>query len=158
MHSENKGFSLMHDEYFSHSNKTGEPTNNNARRVMRKLPIIIIVALIGLYLILFIDTNSVVRNAKDIMTGDAIGVVTDGTPLHRYNIKSDFPDSTIEAEITRLFVLHDFLDGYIWVKYYYKATSSSNDYILSGAGPLVSRWKIHRVKGRWEIVEIDEKP
>lgn len=124
----------------------------------RLIAIYIVGFILLIYLIMFINTNSVVGYVNEVMHGDISQSETNGTPLSRYNIKALEPDvDIIEANVTRFFVWHNFFDGYMYVRYSYKGTDE-NGKLLTASGPLFSRWKIHRENGKWKIVEIEEAP
>ena len=106
---------------------------------------------------MFLNTNSVIRDVKEVMYGRISQSETDGTPLSRYNVKKWEPNAAVEAKITRCFVLHNFFNGYMYVRYSYKGVDKDGN-VLTASGPLFSRWKIHRENGGWKIVEIEEAP
>ena len=113
--------------------------------------------LIIIYILMFINTNSVTNYAKKVMLGKVALDETNNTPLTRYNVAAYYPHTEMDAKITRLFVCHNFFDGYMWVYYSYEAKDNDGN-IVSGTWGVVSKWKIHREDGKWRIVDIDEQP
>ena len=116
----------------------------------------IIVFALLLYLLMFINTNAVVAEVENIMYGNVDKSETEGTPLNMYNYSNIYQNAEVEVKITRLFTIHNFFDGYIWVKYSRKTIRNDID-IYPGA-IATSCWKIHRENGKWKIVEIYEAP
>ena len=124
---------------------------------MKRIVMGTLLFLIGIYILLFINTNSVTNYAKKVMLGKVALDETNNTPLDRYNVAADYPHTKMDAKITRLFVCHNFFDGYMWVYYSCEATDNDGDLVFGVRG-LVSKWKIHREDGKWRIVDIDQQP
>lgn len=106
---------------------------------------------------MLINTNSVVAEVRNIMLGNVKESFTDSTPLSRYNFSDVLSNAEVHVKITRMFVLHNFFDGYMWVNYSYETVRNDND-LMPGARNVLSRWKIHRENGKWKVVEIQEAP
>ena len=119
--------------------------------------LLFIFIIIMLYFIIFTSTDSIVSNVENIMLGNVDSTITKNSPLERYNIVGRFPNAKVEANITRLFVAHNFFDGYMWVIYSYQTVENDSD-IKPATNNVISRWKIHREDGKWQVVEIQEKP
>ena len=110
------------------------------------------------YLTMFISTNSAVNYVEEVMHGRISAEETKGTPLNQYNYNDSlWVDPEVEVSITRLLIAHNFFDGYMWVRYKFTTLSNGREE-LPGTGYILSRWKIHRENGRWNIVEIAEAP
>ena len=125
---------------------------------MKKLiPLYIISSILIIYFIMFVNTNSIVYNVKNIMIGNVDGEITANTPLDRYNIVSRFPNAKVKANVTRLFTWHNFFDGYMWVIYSYETEENDQD-IKPGTWNVISKWKIHRENGEWKVIDIEESP
>ncbi|NMC57499.1 MAG: hypothetical protein GYA50_09790 [Eubacteriaceae bacterium] len=56
--------------------------------------------------------------------------------------------------MVRLFVLHNFKDGYICSCYWYRLYDDKGELISAWWAPAI--WKIHKEDGKWEITEIFE--
>ncbi|MBQ8164985.1 MAG: hypothetical protein IJZ94_04140 [Clostridia bacterium] len=122
----------------------------------KKVFLIVLIVFIALYTIMVLNTNSVIRYAKSVFLGEiSLEEVVD-TPLYRYYPK-DLEIATTDLSINRIFVAHNFKEGYIWVKYDEERMDSSGN-ILSGSWDAVSRWKIHKENGEWKVIEIKEAP
>ncbi len=117
----------------------------------------IVVAIFLLYLAMFLNTNSVVKDVKNIMLGNVEESVTVNTPVHMYNHSNILSNAEVKVRITRLAVCHNFFDGYMWVNYTYETVKNDND-IYPSSYKIPSMWKIHRENGKWQVVEITERP
>ena len=118
---------------------------------------IIIGVIVTLYIIMYFNTNSVVDKVKNIMLGNVDVSETAETPLRRYNNSDILENAKVKVNITRLFTLHNFFDGYMWVIYSYETLENDSD-IKPGTWNVISRWKIHRENGEWQIIDISESP
>jgi hypothetical protein len=125
--------------------------------VKKKVIVLLTAALILLYTIMLINTNSVVNDVRNIMLGNVEKSVTDNTPLRIYNFSNVLSNAEVEVRISRIFVLHNFFDGFVWVNYSYETLKNDSD-MRPGSANVFSRWKIHRENGRWEVAEIKENP
>ena len=126
------------------------------KKSIKILGIVLCVILI-IYFIMFFSTNKLVNDVENIMLGRVPADVTEGKEIHRYNNSAVYLNAEVDVSITRLFVVHNFSDGYMWVKYSYVTKKNDKD-ILPSSVNVISRWKIHRENGKWEIVEIVEEP
>ena len=124
----------------------------------KKIVLLLFLLLFLFYVVLFLNTNSVMRYAKAVFRGEiALEEVLD-SPMYRHYYPKNEPElDKVDLNIYRLFVWHNFSDGYIWVKYDEELMDSSGN-ILSGSWNVVSRWKIHKENGEWKVVEIKEAP
>ena len=128
---------------------------------MKKNIKVAIAAILLVYLIIFYSTNSVVQDVEKVMRGQVAYEDTKGTPIDRYNLRFGRADSehpiNVEVNIMRLFVLHNFAGGYMWVVYSEKGFDpiTNSEY---AASKVTSRWKIHKENGKWVIVDIKEGP
>jgi len=125
--------------------------------IFLKLAILLVIILIIIYIIMLSDTNSLIADVKSVMKGEVALSETDGTPLQLYNFSDLLSNAKVNVKITRLFVLHDFSDGYMWVEYSYETVKNNNEY-MPGSWRIHSRWTIHKANGKWEITEIQEDP
>jgi len=128
---------------------------------MRYKRILIIVGMfvgivLGAYLIMLIDTNPVVNEVKNVMSGQISKELTQDTPLSMYNT-ADWNPTSVNISIRRVFVWHNFRDGYMRVIYTYKAFDSSGTG-LTGSSRVLSKWTIHKENGKWVITDIEEAP
>ncbi len=122
----------------------------------KKVFLIILIILIASYVIMFLTTNSVMRYAKSVFRGEISVEDVIDTPLYRYY--RDEPEiAKVDVSLKRLFVVHSFKDGYIWVKYDV-ARMDYSGYEVSGSRDIISRWKIHKENGEWKVVDIKEAP
>lgn len=91
------------------------------------------------------------------MLGNVDGAITKNRSLDRYNIVSRFPNAKAEADVARLFVLRNFFDDCTWVIYSYQTIENDNDMKPTSIN-VISRWKIYREDGEWQVAEIKERP
>ena len=97
------------------------------------------------------------RYAKSVFRGEiALEQVTD-TPMYRYYPENEPELEKVDLNLYRTFVLHNFSDGYIWVKYDVAYVDSSG-YEFSGSRNITARWKIQRENGEWKVIDIEERP
>lgn len=122
----------------------------------KKIALLCILLLLLLYAVFFLNTNSVMRYAKSVFLGEISSEEVVGTPLYRYYPK-DSEIVKVDFSLKRIFVSHNFKDGYIWVKYDEEQLDSSGN-IVSGSWRIISRWKIHKENGEWKVVDIKEHP
>lgn len=122
----------------------------------KKIALLCILLLLLLYAVFFLNTNSVMRYAKSVFRGEISSEEVVGTPLYRYYPK-DSEIVKVDFSLKRIFVSHNFKDGYIWVKYDEEQLDSSGN-IVSGSWRIISRWKIHKENGEWKVVDIKEHP
>ena len=122
----------------------------------KKVFLITLIILIASYGIMFLTTNSVMRYAKSVFHGEISVEDVIDTPLYRYYPK-DPAIVKVNVNLKRLFVIHGFKDGYIWVKYD-EAQLDYAGYEVSGSRDAIARWKIHKENGEWKVVDIKEAP
>lgn len=124
----------------------------------KKATLLIFTLIFLFYVVLFLNTNSVMRYAKAVFRGEiALEEVVD-SPMYRHYYPKNEPElDKVDLSIHRVFVLHNFSDGYIWVKYDVAHIDSSG-YEYRGSRDILSRWKIHKENGEWKVVDIEEGP
>ena len=138
------------------------------KKVAGKVMIIFVVGILLIacvYSALLLDTHSLMVEVKDAFEGKIPAEITEGTPLSRYNIrdrgygtkgeKTDIGKATVS--LLRYFTIHNFKDGYIWAIYSNEAFDFDGK-PFCGSYRIQTKWKIHKEKGKWEIVEIFEAP
>ena len=123
----------------------------------KKMIFVITGILILVYIVMFISTNSVIHDVENIMYGNVKKSFTENSPVSAYNRKDDFGTTSVNVEIKRIFVLHNFFDGYMWVNYTCEGFDNEGNRTY-GDWKVPARWKIHRENGKWKIVEIKEDP
>jgi len=123
----------------------------------------VLVILGGLVALMYHDTNELTHHVKELFRGEIDPALPERTPSGTYNqathYESLYPREVAEVDITilRLFVLHDFNDGFMEVYYFYEARDSESR-VLCGSWGIRSHWVIHKEDGVWQIVEIHEDP
>ena len=111
-----------------------------------------------LYLVMFISTNKLMEEAREYMAGNIIYIEERrGSPLARYGMEGGFGTTSVEYSITRMLVLHNFSEGNIWIEYTQVGYNDDGE-ITQGSWRVPARWKIQRIDGEWEVLEIFEGP
>ena len=116
---------------------------------------IIVIAIISIvYVWMLLDTNPIKDYVLLVMDGsiDDQGIVGKRYSGLRYSDAVYWDNS-----ILRIFMVHNFSDGIMWVKY------SRHGYRQNGGtygfgSNVLSKWIIHKENGRWKVVDIDEHP
>lgn len=131
---------------------------NTGKVAFRTMIIALLLIPVSAYCIMLIDTNPLMDEVKNVFLGNVSREETRGEPIDRYNIRrrDDAVILSAEVSITRLFTIHNFREGYIWVRYAHKSESAQGS--LMGSGIILTKWKIKKENGKWSIVEIFEKP
>lgn len=131
---------------------------------MREKVIKIIVSIISIILIIygymFFDTNSLMKQVRDAFLWKIDCSETMDKPIDAYNYNRyaiNEAKGKVNLTLFRIFTLHNFHDGYIWAYYSYEAYNETGD-LLTGSKSILTKWKIHKKNGQWEIVEIFEAP
>ena len=117
----------------------------------------IILLAISVYIIMLVDTHSVMKEVKDVFLGKIPYEQTENTPLSRFNTTNYVTFPTVKLKLFRYFTLHNFRDGYIWANYTVEVYDKEGN-LVTGGWNIPTKWKIHNEKGKWEIVEIFEDP
>jgi len=117
---------------------------------------------IGIYSAMIISTNSLIRDVESVFRLEVDRSVTEGRPIDQYNYNNHAEArgrevGGISYSLRRRFVWHNFQYGYIWARYT-RVVYDIDGRILTGASRIPTRWRIERQNGRWEIVEIFERP
>ena len=131
---------------------------------MKKLIIKIILGLfataIVIYIALLVSTNGLMKEVKSVFLGNIDILETEGKPIDRYNIDKYLINKElgdVKLSIVRIFTLHNFSDGYIWIRYTFEAKDTVGK-VITGSYNIPAKWKIHKRAGKWEIAEIYEAP
>ncbi len=130
----------------------------------KALIILLIVALVLMlyYVAMLISTNGLIDYVKGVMRGDITDSEVGDSPLRMYSSFASHDEfDHADVKINRVFVIHNFSDGYMWIDYSIKAYDENGKLIAGSATTFpasLSKWKIHRENGEWKIVEIIESP
>jgi hypothetical protein len=114
------------------------------------------------YLLMVIDTNSITLKVKNVMLGKTEDNGGDIYYPYFYDAanslkKSGHNVSKINLSLVRLFVVHNFISkGCIGV--FYTIEIKDNEKLLTASHDIFSIWKIKKIDGVWEIVDIVEAP
>ena len=109
---------------------------------------------------MFFDTNGLMIQVRAAFLWKIDISETENKPINAYNYSRYAASETlgeVYMTLVRLFVFHNFQDGYIWVYYSYEAYNQDGN-LLTGSHSIPTKWKIHKESGKWEIFEIFEAP
>lgn len=125
---------------------------------MKKFLVTAIILIVCVYIILFINTNSITNDFRSVINNEMNAEIAYGE-LERYKIP-DFDDVIYKhthSKIKRKFVFHNFNKGVMYVKYTYYAYDV-NEKLITGSKDVSSKWYIEKRNSRWIVTEIEEKP
>ena len=107
---------------------------------------------------MILDTNSLFSEAKAIFKGEVEIESIDNMLLKRYCVLDHHPEATkIEYKLTRLFAIHNYKDGYMWLRYTQTAYDKSGG-LIYGAYNIPIKWQIHKEDGEWRVIFVWESP
>ena len=118
------------------------------------------------YIIMFLNTNQLTRDVKNVMEGKVSYEEIEGKPIEHYYFKGGYETfDTVKYNTTRIFVWHNFSKGYIWLHDQWEVRDSNGN-LVAGSGakdwPMTyeypTKWIIEKHNGKWEIVDIDSHP
>lgn len=128
------------------------------KRTLRRILCIGLILAVLVYLVMFLDTNSVKKQVEDAFMWRVDPSETKGRAINWYNY-SVFQKSvelgSANLRLVRLFVWHNFKEGYIWAVYSYQAYDPEGN-LITASHLVPTKWKIHKENSQWEIVEIFE--
>ena len=93
------------------------------------------------YNIIFIDDDKFNNNIKAHFN-----------ELHEYN-NSNY---TINLEVKRVYAIHNFKTGYLWIKYSVVVLDKTGN-IMTSSKNIPVKLKIKKNNSNWEVIRIDEK-
>jgi len=121
----------------------------------------IILLIMSLYLILIIDTHSLMNRAEKVFLGE---ILKDDIKdkLNRYNLDGYSNEKNVigkvKLKLFRLFTFHNFKDGIIII-YYTRVVYNNEKEIITGSWDIFPVfWKIQKINNIWNVVEIKEHP
>ncbi len=126
------------------------------KKALRCLLVILCVAL-GIYVIMFLDTNSIYNEVKTVMKGEYDEDYVFNGEMYCFDFTRGYGETEVDLDVKRLFVVHNFQHGYMWVFYSFEVKSPSG-YLLTGGADIPSKWEIERQNGKWVIVDVIEAP
>jgi hypothetical protein len=121
--------------------------------------ILILSVVLGFYYLMYRDTDSVVEEVTMLLKGEATVEFQPGTPYSRYDrsyARELWQAVFFEAQVDRIFVIHNFHDGYMWIHYEIMAYNKDMRVVHGSIAP--ARWTIHKEDGVWRIVAVEEDP
>ena len=112
------------------------------------------------YLFMLMDTNNVMDEARAVFMDEVDDKLISTALLEKYSNEgrlSKLTSPKIDLKLLRLFTIHNFYDGYIWVWYNYEVRDGNNN-LVRGSWNIKSKWTIHKENSKWRVVSIDERP
>jgi len=121
----------------------------------------VIIIILGIYIAMLISTNSVMREVRSAFLLELDPAVTEGRAIGAYNYdwlnrREGREVDEIYLRLRRQLTFHNFQEGYIWVSYIYRVHDTAGRLMTSSRAG--ARWRIERIDGEWEIVQIYEAP
>lgn len=120
---------------------------------------VIVLAIIGIYCAGVLSTNALWAEIERAFVSTKEEYESDDLGIPEYIFVPEYCEDIgkIEAEIQRVFVLHNFFDGYIWASYTRKIYNKRGEMIYGAVSrfPRLLKIKIHRDGLEWMIVNAD---
>lgn len=117
---------------------------------------ILVICVVLHYFIMIAPTNELFDYAKGVMNGEIQPEKDD--PLYQYSLDAADSDAvSAKATVSRKWVWHDEVFGYMHVKYsqrFYDETGKDTARSLS----IDAIWIIYKINGKWEVVDVIEYP
>lgn len=126
-----------------------------------RIALLILIVLALIYLVMLWNTNSIFYYTKSVFLGEVPYEEIENSLLSIYDDAYTRKGvEKVDLEIHRVFVIHDFFDGYMWISYDYIGYDENDKMIFLSTQeyPFLAKWTIHRENGEWVIVDIDEHP
>ena len=130
------------------------------KKVLIVLAIVFSVILV-FYAVELISTNSLMNYVKDLADGKIPASETEGEYWDEFNVNSVINGDHAKFKITRVFVIHNFSDGYMWLKWDFWVYDKDDNLIYGhsqGFPPGYAKWTIHKENGEWKVVDVWESP
>ena len=132
--------------------------------IMRKTVLIIIATIIVLfgvtYSIILHDTDSVLNDFINCIKCNTASDTVADTELYRYYSRNEMFDNEIydaNVNVRRLFVIHNFHKGVMFIKYDCETFNGSGEHVY-GSSDVYAKWYIEKKDGIWVVTDVIEKP
>ena len=80
--------------------------------------------------------------------------------FHRYKVPDGISYNDIKTSLIRVFAIHDFKRGFIYV--HYKIVARNNDEIVFYSATrfpfYLAKWEIEKINGEWKVTKIYDSP
>ena len=129
------------------------------KKKVLKITLTVFAVIMAIYAIMLLNTNSLMKDVKSAFLCKTDLSETVGKPINRYNYQGYFDNEEVgkvNLFLCRLFTLHNFRNGYIWAYYTVEAKNTEGK-LITGSHRVPTKWKIEKINGKWEIVEIFER-
>lgn len=126
------------------------------KRVMKMVAVsmsVCIILMVLAYLIMFLNTNSLVNYVESIYRGKVSSEKLENEWYNHFDIVRKRPEiAQVDIDISRVFVWHNFHEGFMWVNIDCEAHDSS-DRVTYGSDAY-ERWDIKKTERGWEIINV----
>lgn len=131
------------------------------RKKTRKI-VTVFFAFVVFFFLEFVSTNSLWEKVTVAFKTKQAEYNLDDIGIPSYVFLSDNYNniSRVEFEGRRVFVIHNFFDGYIWASYTRKVYDDKGELLYGSEAkfPRLLRIKIHRERGEWRIADVYDPP
>ena len=128
------------------------------KSIVKRTVLILIIFIVGVYILLFLDTLSLTKQVEALFRGEVSTASLSPNPscVEVYTISDDNPKTVnVKASVYTIFTIHNFKEGYIWVKFNCHAFDSQGN--ITGGEISTARWKIKKIDREWKILEIKQR-
>lgn len=123
-------------------------------KISMYIMIFLLLLLMG-YGILLLNVQPLREKVESVFKGEISVSEIKGTCLELYNPMAGDPNiKEVEVDIKIIFTVHDFRNGYMWIKFESEGYDSVGDVAYGEVN--TAKWKIHKLNGVWEIVDIKQ--
>ena len=106
---------------------------------------------------MFINTNQVIDDIANVVSGNVDKTITNGLPIDFFNRQGQSGTVSVNYNIKRLFVLHNFREGYIWIRYTWQGYDNFGKRTYSSVN-IPCCLKIQKANGKWVIIQVSVAP
>lgn len=154
----------------------------NFKRYKAKAIIIALTTILVGFILMQINTNSVIQEIYNAFYStdcyvpaslskyynnqevDDYNIIFVDDDMFNNNIKAHFNwlreynnnNYTVNLEVKRVYTIHNFKSGYLWIKYSVVVLDKTGN-IMTSSKKIPVKLKIKKNKSNWEVIRIDEK-
>lgn len=132
----------------------------NRATVITIISLLTVLLCIIYYSVMLHDTDSLLTDFANCIKGDSVSNTITNTELYKYYNRNELYNNEIsdaDINIRRLFVLHNFHRGIMFIKYDCETFNKSGEHIY-GSANVYAKWYIEKKNGVWTVVDVIEKP
>lgn len=118
----------------------------------------ILILIAGYYLAMLCSTNSVIKDFYNVVNNNMDeNILYEELKRYKVPLFENITHRNTDTKINRIFVIHNFKKGVMYVKYSY-IMYDINGKTISGSSNVYSKWSIKKIGRRWTVVDVEEKP